>query len=235
MSRLAHHQKIALEFSGGKDSMAVLYLLRHHLDRITVYHLNAGDQPQETKDAVDASRTFIPHFVEVKTDSRAWRRIHGDPSDVVGSGNTPLGVAFGFDDMPLVDRFSCCFANVMGPLHQRILADGNTLLIRGTKRCDMKRLPVHDGSFDGALELWLPIEHWTNDQVLDYLRAAGAPVHACYEKIRDGVECLTCTAWWEHRHLDWLSAAHPEAAATVAAKHIRIRAAVKRHMEALDA
>ena len=35
-------KRVALAFSGGKDSQACLELLRPHLDRVTVYWLNTG-------------------------------------------------------------------------------------------------------------------------------------------------------------------------------------------------
>ncbi len=36
------HERIALECSGGRDSLALVHLLRPELDRITVFWLNTG-------------------------------------------------------------------------------------------------------------------------------------------------------------------------------------------------
>ena len=46
------HERVALELSGGKDSVACLYLLRHQLHKITVYWLNTGDAYPETLDVI---------------------------------------------------------------------------------------------------------------------------------------------------------------------------------------
>ena len=52
------------------------------------------------------------------------------------------------DKLPLrwLGRYDCCYANPdVGPLFKRIYDDGFTLLIRGTKRCDIPRLPAEAG------------------------------------------------------------------------------------------
>ena len=42
-SILDRHERIALQFSGGKDSLALWGLMRPHLDRVVVYHVDTGD------------------------------------------------------------------------------------------------------------------------------------------------------------------------------------------------
>ena len=45
---LDRHDKIALQFSGGKDSLAVLYLCKEWWNKITVVWLNTGSAFPET-------------------------------------------------------------------------------------------------------------------------------------------------------------------------------------------
>lgn len=230
----AGHQRIALQLSGGKDSVACLYLLREYLDRITVYHLNTGDQPPETKAVIAECRKIIPHYMEINTDSLAWISGHGLPSDVVPTHSTALGLLSGMGTLPLADRFACCWANLMEPMHQRMQADGITLLIRGTKLCDMPHVPIRSGEVMQGVEFYSPIENWTDADVMAYLREQNAPVHPVYAALKGGIDCLHCTAWWDENHLRWMKTAHPKAAAWVRAKHIEIRAAVTAQLSHME-
>jgi len=46
---ISRHERIALHVSGGKDSLATLYLLRPYWDKLTVYWLNSGDTVPATE------------------------------------------------------------------------------------------------------------------------------------------------------------------------------------------
>lgn len=230
---LNRHQKIAFCFSGGKDSMAALYLLKPYLDRITVYHLNTGDQPKETVEIINICKIFIPNFVEINTDSKAWIKINGIPSDIVPTFNTPLGITMGFSDMLISDRFSCCWNNLMWPMHQKILDDGNTLIIRGQKVSDMPKVPFNTGAVVDGIEVLYPLENWTDSDVMQFLKEQEAPIHPVYDKLNGGIDCIHCTAWWDENHLDWLNDAYPEAAEYVAKMHIVIKEKIKMQLDTL--
>lgn len=51
-SRLLRHNRVALMYSGGKDSDVLLDLFRPFLDGITVYHGDAGDLLPEVAEHV---------------------------------------------------------------------------------------------------------------------------------------------------------------------------------------
>src|SRR5687767_12018420 len=67
----------ALWFSGGKDSMACLYLLRDRLSEIAVLWANTGKNYPELLQTVAHAKAMCPHFIEVKTDRDAQWREHG--------------------------------------------------------------------------------------------------------------------------------------------------------------
>lgn len=203
------HDHIALQFSGGKDSLAVAYLLRPYWDRLTFYHVDTGDLLPEVREVVDGVEAMAPRFVRIETDSSGWMERYGLPSDLVPTSCTGAGVAIGMSERRIVDRFDCCASNIMAPMHHRMLADGVTLVIRGTKRADFKRMPFEGGMTDGY-EVWLPIIDWSHDEVFAYLREQGAPLCRVYETRVNAPECATCPAWWGEGRDAYLGKYHPD-------------------------
>ena len=227
---LDRHKKIALHLSGGKDSVATLYVLRPYLDRITVYHLDTGDNPPETKRVLEECRKIAPHYVTVQTDVRAWIGKNGFPSDVVPTSSSYLGRFMGFGELPLSDRFSCCWQNIMLPMYERMVADGITLIIRGQKLVDMPKVPMKSGESMNGIEVYYPLDDWTNEDLFAYLREVGAPISGVYDVLPEDIGCMHCTAWWDKRSVDWLKVRHPAAHKFVAQKHIEIKRSVEAQM-----
>jgi phosphoadenosine phosphosulfate reductase len=215
MTPLDRHERIALSFSGGKDSLALAHLLEPHWDRLTFYHVDAGDLLPEVSEIVAQYEKRVPHFVRIKTNSRAWMQAFGMPSDLVPHTATAMGVQIG-GELRLVERWDCCGQNLWMPMHNRMMEDKVTLVIRGTKRCDMKRLPF-DGGPTEFYELWLPLIEWSHAQVFQYLRAVGAPIARVYEHAVNAPECATCPAWLDERRATYLKA-HPDLLAEYSAK-----------------
>lgn len=205
-----HHTRIALQFSGGKDSLAVAHFLRPQWGRITFYHVDTGDLLPEVREIVDEMATMVPRFVRIEADSAGWMERFGLPSDLVPTTCTPAGVLIGLGKRRIVDRFDCCASNIMAPMHQRMIADGVTLVIRGTKRADLPRLPHEGGDTGMGYDLWLPLLEWSDNQVFDYLREVGAPICRVYENGVQAPECATCPAWWSENRATYLRRHHPE-------------------------
>jgi len=238
MPPLDAHEKIALHFSGGKDSLALVYLLRPHWDRLTLYHVDTGDLLPEVREIVDMVEAMVPRFVRVETDAKAWSGAVGLPSDLVPTTSTAMGLVIGASRQRIVDRFECCAANIMVPMHDRMLQDGVTLVIRGTKRADLARLPHEGGPTGGGYDLWLPLLDWSHDEVFAYLRSVGAPICRVYEHKVQAPECATCPAWWNEGRAAYLKKHHPdlfreyrERLAAVAAEVVPVWATLQTEME----
>lgn len=228
---LDRHQRIALQLSGGKDSLACLELLRPHLDRITVYWLNTGDSFPETRAQMDVLRQTLPHFVEIKSDVQAVRHTYGLPSDLVPASATQLGRLVG-DTAPLLqDRYACCFLTLMKPMHQRMLADGITLIIRGQRADDTQKAPIQSGTVDEGIEYLFPLQEWTASQVMSYLRAEGVDLPRFYEMLEEAPDCMGCSAWWEKGTAKYLRRYHHAAYQEVQDKLDAIKVAVGLHIE----
>lgn len=209
MAPFSRHERIALSFSGGKDSMACLYMLRDELPRIHVYHVDTGDFLPETVEVVERVRAMCPNFTTIETGVAGWISENGLPTDLLPFSSHPLGRAIGQERVRLSARYDCCFANVMWPLLERIRADGMTLLIRGTKTADMPHMPVVDGDVMVGVEFCYPIQGWSDQEVLDYLRQVGAPISRVYDYAKSSLDCATCPAWWTDKRAAYLRRNHP--------------------------
>ena len=113
-------------------------------------------------------------------------------------------------------------------MHERMKQDGITLVIRGVKNSDMPHVPLKSGESNDGIEVYYPLQGWTDDEVFSYLREVGAPIHDIYSTCSEGVGCLHCTAWWDYKLVDWLKVRHPEAHRFVSLKHREMRGAIKR-------
>ena len=228
-SPLERHNNVALLFSGGKDSLALVYLLRDDWHRLTVYHLDTGDLLPETRDAVAHVEAMVPRFQRINTNARAWIAANGLPSELVPEACGSIGRGFDHGHagrVSIVGQWRCCDANRWQPMLNRLQADGVTLSIRGARIADpgfglVRRAP---GATIGEcikrvgnIENWFPIQRWSDDDVLAYLRGVGAPVGRFYDYKAQGIECATCPAGWGEGRASYLRQHHPELAARYAA------------------
>jgi 3'-phosphoadenosine 5'-phosphosulfate sulfotransferase (PAPS reductase)/FAD synthetase len=197
---LARHSRAVLQFSGGKDSTALLFALRPWLDRIEVVHLDTGGQlphvaehVQKVAAAVGAKLTIVRPTEPVMQ----FTERTGLPADVLPIWRTP-GLAWLSRDSvgQLVQpAVTCCDAMIFQPLMQHLAATGATLVLRGAKACDARR-GVPSGTVEGGIEVQNPLWNWTDDDVFAYLGQVGAPVLPHYAAgVGDGIDCWACTAF----------------------------------------
>jgi phosphoadenosine phosphosulfate reductase len=68
---IARHERIVLQFSGGKDSLASLQMVRDHWAKITVAWVNSGDVFPETIELMDTVRARVPTSSKSRRISRS--------------------------------------------------------------------------------------------------------------------------------------------------------------------
>lgn len=231
---ISRHQRIALQLSGGKDSLACLYLMRPYWDRITVYWLNTGDSYPETVALTDVVRGMVPHFVEVAGRQPDVIATYGLPSDIVPASGTPMGLIGSGHGVLIQDRYSCCMRSIMLPLHERMTSDGVTLIIRGQRNDDKLKAPLRSGDVENGIEYLFPIEDWSREQVMQYLREQGVPVPRFYEVLDEAPDCMTCSAWWEKGEARYLKQYHYPEYQTVLHRLDVINAAVSEHIASFN-
>lgn len=229
------HERVALQFSGGKDSLACLYLMRPFWDRLTVYWLNTGAAFPETVALAQQVRELVPHFAEIASDQPGVIAQHGIPSDIVPANHTPIGIMAGASAGPLIqDRYACCFKTIMAPLYQRMVEDGITLVIRGQKNADHLKGTLRSGEIDQGVEYLYPIEDWSAAQVLAYLHEQDAPLPRFYEVMDSAPDCLTCSAYWETGAAAYLKRYHFPVYELVQQRLDVIKEAVAGHIAAFN-
>jgi phosphoadenosine phosphosulfate reductase len=232
---LGRHERVALQFSGGRDSLAVLYLMRPYWDRISVYWCNTGDAYPETLSVVDYVRDIVPNFIEIMGRQPQVIAEFGLPSDIVPVSRTPLGLLVSQAKKTLIqDRYSCCARSMMFPTQERMIADGITLIIRGQKNADEFKAATRSGEVHDGIELLYPIENWTARQVMDYLHEQHAPTPRFYEVMDSAPDCMTCSAWWENGAATYLKRYHFEQYQEVQRRLDEINTAVGIHIAAFN-
>lgn len=205
------HERIALQVSGGKDSIATLFLLRPWWDRLAVCWLNPGDPVPETVEYMDALRQIVPCFIEITGKQPEIVAADGWPSDVVPTLNTSAGqFVFGDTGFKIQDRLSCCTRSLMVPLHAAMKAGGFTLLIRGKRKQEKDKTETRSGSTLDGFEFLYPVWDWTEEEVFTYLADNEIPLPGYYEYADHSLDCLSCTAWWGEGLGAYLEAKHPE-------------------------
>ncbi len=227
------HERIALECSGGRDSLALVHLLRPELDRITVFWLNTGAAFPETVKAMERVRQLAPHFVEVQGNQPQVIAEFGIPTDILPRSATPIGMFAGQSTSGLLmqDSYSCCARVVMVPLHKAVMEFGASLVIRGQKLSDRHKSPVRSGDVIDGVRFLFPLEGWEAEDVMTFLRSRRVPIPRFYDTMGGAPDCMTCTGWWSENHGQYLKRHHPEAHATVQAGLRAIMAETMPHIE----
>lgn len=241
---LARHEagRIVLQFSGGKDSLAVLHLLRPYWRRILVLWTNPGAPLPETVEQMRVVRALVPHFVEVVADQPAQVAANGYPLDVVPVMSTAAAQSLIAGDHADRIRFqpvtACCAENLWAPMQRFVQESGATLVIRGQKASDARRGRLRSGDVVAGVEYLYPIEDWTDAQVLSYLANCGIALPVYYQRGLSGSpDCWNCTAHGTHAAelMRYLPRYHPEKWQQIRPVLAAARAAIRADSAWMDA
>lgn len=201
-----------LQFSGGKDSLACLYLLKPRWQEITVAWTNTGAAFPETIEYMQRIRALVPHFVEIE--GRQNITVEGYPADLLPTSRTQLGQAIAASHRErFQSRWSCCAAAIWVPMHRAMKALGASVVIRGQKRADTLRGPIENGFTHDGIRVEFPLADWTDEDVYAFLQREGVALPPNYlAGMRTGLDCWNCTAYLAENagKLTYLREHHPK-------------------------
>lgn len=233
---LKRHERVALQFSAGKDSLACLKLLKPYWNRIVVLWANGGNPYPETVEYMDDVWQKVPNLVELVGEQREWTLQHGMPVDVMPVSASAFGPSMSAKPAPLVQPFNqCCAHNLWNPMAKWIMDNNVTGLIRGQKNADSLKPPYHSGDMLGDIELFHPIESWTDEQVYEFL---GEDIPASYKRgLTSSLDCMNCTAYVKENknRLKDLDLIYPPAAKQIREIHQFLREELSSHLNDLEA
>jgi phosphoadenosine phosphosulfate reductase len=210
---LIAHQRYALQFSGGKDSLALLYVMRPWWKKLIVLWGNAGDSFPEIVQQMETIKPLVAEFHEIKGHAGKGAL----PVDLLPMRSTAFGRAVEPEatGTELRSAIDCCFENLWMPLSNAVRSLGITLLFRGQRNSEYYRAPVTTGSVDpSGARIVLPLAQWSLTDILDYLKTQGIELPKYYDYMSGGPKCMHCTAWAHEQRgkLAYLRKFHPEAA-----------------------
>lgn len=205
-----------LQFSGGKDSLACLYLLKSRWDEITVVWVNTGAAFPETIAQMAEVRSMVPNFVEIRSEQSIERE--GYPVDVLPIASTGLGQQFeGTQGRKFQSRYACCGAALWAPTQFAMKQLGASVIIRGQKKADARKSNIASGTVIEGVRYEFPLEDWTDQNVIDYLASRGVALPPNYDYMKTGLDCWNCTAYLNENvgKFDYMRQHHPEKHAIV--------------------
>lgn len=141
--------KTALQFSGGKDSLALVYHLEALLPFIDVIMLDTGDLAQAAYDNAQIVQKIALNFEVINTFPRSYRETMGQPTSQ--------------------NWIQCCASNIWEPMAQHIRDMGYRQIMRGTKRCDPHLHGVYPGDIIDGTIYTMPLWGWSDEDVKAYL------------------------------------------------------------------
>jgi phosphoadenosine phosphosulfate reductase len=201
-------------FSGGKDSLLCLLMLKPQLDNINVVFVNTGKNFPEVLEFVESIKPLCKKFIELKSDRDKDWSLYGMPSDLVASTymNGIVNPYLTYKGGKMQTVQSCRYKNIMLPVINLIRALDSNLLIRGSKNTDSYHDGVQSLSIVEGVLIYNPIENFTDYQVMEALKTYDVKLPAHYSFKHTSLDCMDCTGFLADTkdRIELLKAKYPE-------------------------
>lgn len=210
----------ALAFSGGKDSMACLHFVP---DLDCAIYVDTGYSYPETRALVEYAKALLPVHVVKSV------RISGIASDVVPFDWTPVGQMISGKKACIIQSyFDCCLQTIGVPLHNKAKELGVTEMVYGQRNEEGHKSIMRDGMTVDGIKRSHPIEGWSEQQVMDFLKTKMAiPEH--YAIKHSSLDCYDCTAFRKQSvdRVEWTKKKHPEFHAAYMVRRVALDTALE--------
>lgn len=229
------HERIMLQFSGGKDSAATLWLLQPWWDRMDVVWSNSGNPYPETLDYMTEIEKLVPRFFVVRGSQPTDIAANGWPVDVLPFEASAVGRTLSRQsEVPLRLFWECCWNNLWKPMQDFAKQGNYDGIIRGQKSSDTLKAPLNSLSIIDGVEYFHPIESWTDEQVFEFLGPDRTP--ASYKRgLKTSLGCINCTAYVGHNpgRMKDLEQNFPKVFQEITPVHLRLLDLLSGHVQAL--
>ena len=221
--------KTALMFSGGKDSMACLYLYEDELKDITVIWCNTGKNYPEALEVISKARKMCPNWIELQIDRDLQWSKNGLPSDLVPVDFTNFGQSITSQKPFAIQSYlQCCFENIAKPAWDTAIGLGFTKIIRGQRKDETYRSTSINGQTEVGVTFIHPLEDWTKEEVLSFLKKEMGELPDHYSLDHSSMDCYDCTGFTKHSadRVAYTKKHHPELYADYRKKLQAVSAAI---------
>jgi 3'-phosphoadenosine 5'-phosphosulfate sulfotransferase (PAPS reductase)/FAD synthetase len=185
-----------VQFSGGIDSLAALWLRRSEPAVCALWVKTDGAYP-ETQTWIEkvCAGAGVPLYIEY---TQRHLSEYGFPADLVPLDVTPLGRFIRRTQQSTVVQsyLECCARSIWRPMQARTRTLGATKIVRGVKSCDTRLVDLRPGSVIDGIEYDFPIFDWTPEQVRAFVERE-CPQHIPPYYATEGTsrDCWDCTAY----------------------------------------
>lgn len=173
---------------------------------------NTGKNYPEALEMVEKARAMCPNWIEVKVDRDAQNAREGIPSDIVPIDWTPVGQSLSSPKPVTVQPYlNCCAENIGFPLIAKAKELGITHLIKGQRNDEGHKSPSRDGMQEDGITYVQPLDGWTADEVMEYLKTKmEIPPHFAFK--HTSLDCYDCTAYHKESkdRVEWMRHTHPD-------------------------
>jgi len=157
-----------LQFSGGLDSLACLWLLRDEPGLHVLTVSTDGAYPGRAA-YLDRVRDALPNIPMAEFRTERNLKQHGIPVDVVPVRFTALGSIVQGSPLKYRTPYECCAEALWAPMHEKCLQLGVTEIFRGQRDDDARKAPIVDGQVVEGITYRFPLASWTREHVKRYV------------------------------------------------------------------
>lgn len=214
------HERVQVDFSGGKDSIVLAHILERYKERFELVWVNTGAMfPHMEKFVREYGKRY--RLVEVMGNQDERFKVAGLPAYVVPITYTPIGIhelKRRSSSVVINDWITCCVVVRSKPSFDHAKEASNTVILHGQREEDGGGYP-HNEIRDGV-ELFGPIYDWTSTQVMAYIEQHGLELPEQYHyagvKLADlkeeisSLECWNCTANLSVPRINYMRERYPE-------------------------
>lgn len=226
------HTDNVIMFSGGKDSLALLHLLKPLWEDATVLWVNTGAAHQSTLDQMAVIRDMVPHFVEVQSDVMGFVERNGFPVDVLPVWHGPDALGMAGAQTEFCSALSCCRHNLWLPAWEALKSLKAKVVYRGQKLSDAKQSDMADGAVVDGMTFRFPLADWSDEDVLTYLGKRAPSYYGTGEA--SSRDCWLCTAYLD-KNAKRIQSLPPTQKAVVVRKLADLKHELSRQQALLDA